>query len=159
MLILAGSLHIVGEPTLDQYITALTSLWKIQHSQHINYHPTFRGDLVQWVQKETYFDRGLLYQHMLTNEMRRNRKLVVDYFWNNGSRLILSAFRGIRNRVGWLLSEQGLCRGENIWDIELPDFFSVEMDNEGPSQCFALAVIKSRGMSNQFGKPVFSGYY
>ena len=117
----------VGKPTVDQYISALTSLWKLQRSQRINSHPTPRGDLVQRVQKnierktfdhrkQTYFDRGLLYQHLLTNEMRRNRKLVADYFWNNGNRLILSAFRGMRNRVGWLLSEQGLCRGENIRD-------------------------------------------
>ena len=161
---------VVGKPTIDQYISALTSLWKLQRSQRINSHPTPRGDLVQRVQKniecktfdhrkQTYFDRGLLYQHLLTNEMRRNRKLVADYFWNNGNRLILSAFRGMRNRVGWLLSEQGLCRGENIRDLELPDFFSVEMDNEGPTECHAMSIIKGRGKTNEYGKTLFSGYY
>jgi hypothetical protein len=161
---------IIGKSSVDQYITALTSLWKIQRQQRINSHPTPRGVLVQALRKDlsrkthetrkqTYFDRGLLYQHLMTNEMRRNRKQVADYFWKNGSGTAIGAFRGMRNRVGYLLSEQGLCRGENIRDLELPDFFCVEMDNEGPTDCMSMVIIKGRGKTNQYGKPLFSGFY
>ncbi len=144
---------------MDQYITALTSLWKIQREMRVNSHPTPRGVAVLHIQKgeglktfdtqrETYYDRGLLYQHLLTNEMRRNRKLVADYFWSCGRKTTLSALRGMRNRVGYLMSEQGLCRGENIRDVQLPDFFCVEMENEGPTQCLSMVIVKGRGKCN-----------
>ena len=53
------------------------------------------------------------------------------------------------------MSEQGLLRGENVRDLELPDFFSKEMDDEGPSQCIAMVIIKGRGKTNRYGKPFF----
>ncbi len=73
--------------------------------------------------KQSYFDRGPLYQHLLSTEIRRNRKLVSDFFWNDGSQNVNSAFCGLRNRLGYLLSEQGLIRWENVHDLELPVFF------------------------------------
>jgi hypothetical protein len=161
---------IIGKPSVDQYITALTSLWKIQKQQRIKSHATPRGLLVQELRKslshktletrkETYFDRGLLYQHLMTNEMRRNKKQVADYFWKNGSGTAIGAFRGMGTRVGYLLSAQGLCRGENVRDLELPEFFCIEMDDEGPAHCLSFVIIKVRGKTNQYGKPLFSGYY
>jgi hypothetical protein len=46
------STKIVGKPTVDQYITALTSLWKIQREMRVNSHPTPRDVAVQHIQKE-----------------------------------------------------------------------------------------------------------
>jgi hypothetical protein len=46
------STKIVGKPTVDQYVTALTSLWKIQREMRINSHPTPRGVSVQHIQKK-----------------------------------------------------------------------------------------------------------
>jgi hypothetical protein len=68
-----------------------------------------------------------------------------------------SAFCGLRNRLGYLLSEQGLIRGENVRDLELPDFFSVIFENKGPTECNAMVIIKGRGKTNQYGKPLFLG--
>ena len=156
----------IGKPTIDQYISALTSLWKYQVEQKVNAHPTPRGILVKHirntfcqnineVRKATYYDRGLLYQHLLTNEKKKNRRLIADYFWRYGDGSIALGFKGLRNRVGFLMSEQGLLRGENVRDLELPDFFSKEMDDEGPSQCIAMVIIKGRGKTNRYGKPFF----
>lgn len=164
------SSKIIGKSSIDQYITALTSLWKYQVERKINSHPTPRGEVVKNIQKTfsrnihkvrkaTYYDRGLLYQHLLNNERRQQRQLIADYFWRYGDGSISLAFKGLRNRVGYLLSEQGLLRGENIRDLQFPDFFCIEMDKEGPSTCIAMAIIKGRGKMNQFGKPLFSGYY
>jgi hypothetical protein len=82
-----------------------------------------------------------------------------EYFWSYGGDSTMNAFKGLRNRLAYLLSEQGLVRGENIRDLELPDFFSVEYDDEGPSICTAMVILKGQGKTNQFGKPFFSGYY
>jgi len=161
----------IGKPTVLQYISAITSLWKFQRDQGLNVMDNNpRGELTKGLlknldkqlhaeRKQSYFDRGRLYQHLLSTEMRRNRKLVSDFFWKDGSRNVNSAFRGLRNRLGYLLSEQGLIRGENVRDLELPDFFSITYENEGPKECNAMVIIKGRGKTNQYGKPLFSGYY
>jgi hypothetical protein len=96
------------------------------------------------------YDCGLLYQHLLTNEKKKNCRLIADYFWCYGDGSIALGFKGLRNRVGYLMSEQGLLRGENVRDLELPDFFSKEMDDEGPSQCIAMVIIKEHGKTNQY---------
>jgi len=159
----------VGISTVNQYISALTSLWKYQVQYKVNSNTTPRGFSVISIQKfvkqntfmerkTSYYDRGRLYQHLLTQELQVTRRKVADYFWSY-RQTTFCAFKGLRNRVGYLLAEQGLLRGENIRDAELPDFFTVEMEDEGPSHCVALTVLKGRGKMNQYGKPVFSGYY
>jgi len=160
----------IGKSTINQYISALTSLWKYQVANNVNNHPTTRGVLVQSIQKrvdaetfkvhkETYFDRGLLYQHLMSSEVKKNHLLMSEYFWSYGGDSTMNAIKGLRNRLVYLLSEQGLVRGENIRDLELPDFFSVDYDDEGPSICTAMVILKGRRKTNQFGKPLFFGYY
>jgi hypothetical protein len=62
----------ISKPTIDQYISALTSLWKDQVEQKVNAHPTPRGILVKHirntfsqninkVRKATHYDCGLLH--------------------------------------------------------------------------------------------------
>jgi hypothetical protein len=161
---------VIQKGTVLQYVTAITSLWKYQCLLKINSNPNPRGNLVKSVledlslktsedRRKSYFDRGRLYQHLLSNEMKKNRKLVSDYFWNYGSRNRTLAFRSLRNRLGFLLSENGLLRGENVRDLQLPDFFCVEMDDEGPTDCNAMVIVKDRGKTNQYGKALFSGFY
>jgi len=161
---------IVGKATVNQYIAALTALWKWQVLHNSNSHSTPRGVLVRAIQKrmdsetnkvrkETYFDRGRLYQHLMSSEMKKNRLLIATYFWKYGNDSTFNAFRGLRNRLGYLLSEQGLIRGENVRDLELPDFFCVNYDDEGPMLCTAMVILKGRGKTNQYGKPLFSGYF
>jgi hypothetical protein len=161
---------IIGKPTIMQYVSALTSLWKHQCLMKTNSNPTPRGDSIKQIlmridaetdktRKETYFDRGRLYQHLLSTEMKRNRLMISNYFWSYGGESTFHAFKGLRNRLGYLLSEQGLIRGENVRDLQLPDFFSVEYDDEGPTVCKAMVILKGRGKTNQFGKALFSGYY
>jgi hypothetical protein len=81
------------------------------------------------------------------------------YFWSYGGDSTLNSFKGLRNWFAYLLSEQGLVRGENSRDLELPGFFCVEYDDKGPSICTAMVILKGRGKTNQFRKPLFSGYY
>ena len=48
----------IGKSTINQYISALTSLWKYQVANNVNNHPTPRGVLVQSIQK------GLMQRHL-----------------------------------------------------------------------------------------------
>jgi hypothetical protein len=101
-----------------------------------NSNPTPRGVLVHAIQKridsetnkvrkETYFDRGRLYQHLMSSKMKKNRLLIANYFWMYSEDSAFNAFIGLRNRLGYLLSEQGLIRGESVRVLELPVFFCV----------------------------------
>ena len=130
----------IGKSTINQYISALISLWKYQVANNVNNHPTPRGVLVKSIQKrvdaetfkvhkEKYFDRGWLYQHLMLSEVKKNHLLMSEYFWSYGGVSTMNAFKGLCNRLAYLLSEQGLVRGKNIRDLELPDFFSVEYDD------------------------------
>jgi hypothetical protein len=100
-------------------------------ANNVNNHPTPRGVLVQSIQKksdaetfkvrkEMYFDRGRLYQHLMSSEVKKNRLLMSEYFWSYGGDSTMNAFKGLCNRLAYLLSEQGLVRGENIRDLEHP---------------------------------------
>jgi len=73
---------IVGKATVNQYIAALTALWKWQVLHNSNSHSTPRGVLVRAIQKrmdsetnkvrkETYFDCGRLYQHLMSSEIEK----------------------------------------------------------------------------------------
>jgi len=41
----------IGKSTINQYISALMSLWRYQVANNVNAHPTPRGVLVQSIQK------------------------------------------------------------------------------------------------------------
>jgi hypothetical protein len=161
---------IIGKPTVMQYISAITSLWKHQCLMKKNSNPTPRGESVKQIlssidaeayktRKETYFDRGHLYQHLMSTEMKQNCLMISNYFWNYGGESTFHAFKGLQNQLGYLLSEQGLIHGETVRDLQLPDFFSVEYDDEGPTLCKAMVILKGCGKTNHFGKALFSGYY
>ena len=124
-----NALKTVGKATVDQYVTALTDLWKMQSGAKLNNHPTPREPSVCAIQKqmgrttdtrrrESYEDRGRMYQHLLNKEMGEDRKKVSEYFWN-----AKIPYTGLRNRMGYLLCEQRLLRGETVRDAEIPDFF------------------------------------
>jgi hypothetical protein len=63
------------------------------------------------VRKETYVDRGRIYQHLMSRKMKNNWLLIANYFWMYGEDSAFNAFKGLCNRLGYLLSEQGLIRG------------------------------------------------
>jgi hypothetical protein len=95
----------------------------------------------------------------MSAEMKKHHLLIAHYFWTYGGGSLFKTFKGLCNRLGYLLCEQGLISGENVSDLQLPDFFSVVYDNEGPMLCTAMVILKGWGKNNQFGKPLFSGYY
>ena len=105
----------IGKATVNQYITALTCLWKIQVEAKVNSNTTPRGPTVKAIQKNlerttfqtrraNFDDRGKHYQHLLTNEHSEHIKLVAEFFWDSPN-----SFAGLRNRVG---------RGETVRDVD-----------------------------------------
>ena len=58
----------------------------------------------------------------------------------------------MRNCLMFLLSHYTVSRGENIRAIQLADMFALELDDEGYSACFNVALVMGQGKRNQFGR-------
>ena len=56
---------------------------------------------------------------------------------------------GLRDRLAMCLGHYALLRSSNILPIELADLSAVDLDNEGPSPCFAVILILREGKTNQ----------
>jgi hypothetical protein len=54
----------------------------------------------------------------------------------------------LRTAVDFLLSHTMLLRGENIRTAQLPDFFVMELPNEGSTACWLLLIIMNNGKMN-----------
>lgn len=60
--------------------------------------------------------------------------------------------RHLRNCLDFLLGYAILGRGETKRLMQLPDLFSVEFADEGPTKCVALVITLKRGKTNQHGR-------
>jgi hypothetical protein len=149
--------EVIGNHTLKQYANAVVDLWKRQKTSGANSNEQPRNEAVQQLLKNhatdtanrkraNYDDRAigsLLDGYCDINTLIR----IVNGFWeqNNGA--------GLRDRAAFLLCQSLFLRGENVRNMELPDMFSLVLENESPSQtCFALVAILDRGKTNSFGK-------
>jgi hypothetical protein len=51
-----------------------------------------------------------------------------------------------------LFGHSMLLRGKSMRGGELPDLFTVEMKDEGPTPCWPILLIMNSGKTNQFNK-------
>lgn len=64
---------------------------------------------------------------------------------------------GLRDGAMYLLSHYGMLRGHNVRDIELPDMWTMELEEEGHSPCFPLVVTLLNGKTNHDGRLELAG--
>ncbi|GAA5919811.1 hypothetical protein JCM5296_002035, partial [Sporobolomyces johnsonii] len=65
---------------------------------------------------------------------------------------------GVRDRLGFALGHYGLLRSSNILPVELPDLFSLDLPDEGPSPCFAVVVLLDNGKTNKDGRKEYAAF-
>jgi Centromere DNA-binding protein complex CBF3 subunit, domain 2/Transcriptional activator of glycolytic enzymes len=58
----------------------------------------------------------------------------------------------LRTAADFLLAHNMLLRSESRLGAELPDFFALELPEEGPTPCFAMVMIMDNGKTNQVGR-------
>jgi hypothetical protein len=149
----------VGHRTVQRYANAIVALWKDQKQQGANNNPHPRDEsvrnLMQSMERENYKrkreafeDRGigtLLDGGNTLNDVVK----ISEYFLNRGKSVDL------RNRLAQLLCSFMALRGESVRDMELADFFSVPLENEGYGKCLALVGILDHGKTNQYNRLEF----
>ena len=156
-----GAVGEVGEPTIQQYINALTDMYKVQRSEGMHNYPeprrgaALRG-LVDTVKREktsrskrNYDDRGKIScrQNCLTDEEKQR---IADFCWHKNN------WKGIRDLMSLTNMRAMVLRGENMRILELPDLFLYPMVREG-NGCVAIVSVLNQGKKNQYGKQEMAG--
>lgn len=142
---------------MEGYVSAVCSLWSTQKALGNNSYDTPRGPLVKALldsrergeakrRRAEYQDRGALTLQDGYNAETFSR--VVRGCWLSTTRSGIiqqdsapSTLSGLRTAVDLLFGHNILLRGETRRTIQLPDLFSLELKNEGPSRCPALVLI------------------
>jgi hypothetical protein len=57
-----------------------------------------------------------------------------------------------RTAVDFLLSHNPLLRSEMRLGAELPDFFTIQLPNEGPTPCHTMIIVMDNGKINALGR-------
>uniref|UniRef100_H3H2M0 Ndc10 domain-containing protein n=1 Tax=Phytophthora ramorum TaxID=164328 RepID=H3H2M0_PHYRM len=78
-------------------------------------------------------------------------KNVAEYFMAQKSE------RRLRDRVDLLFGHALMARGETTRKLQLPDLFSMELPNEGPTTCVTALAVMDQGKMNQFGRIEYGG--
>src|SRR5467141_3674443 len=79
---------------------------------------------------------------MASNRSRAGRKRVLP----------VQVESWLRTSVDILFGRSMLLRGASMRGAELPDLFTVEMKDEGPTPCWPMLLIMNSGKTNQFNK-------
>ena len=58
----------------------------------------------------------------------------------------------MRNLCAFVLSQYALLLGMTVSQLDLADMHSVQLENEGSTECFALVFVVRQGKTNQFGR-------
>lgn len=149
----------VGPRTVQRYANAVVSLWRDQKQQGANNNPHPRDDSVKDLmrsmarenhkrKRESFVDRGIGTLLDGGNTMADLLK-ISEYFVNRKSTIDL------RNRLTQMLCSFMALRGESSRDMDLADFFSISLENEGHSECVALVGILDHGKTNQYNRVEF----
>jgi hypothetical protein len=149
--------EVIGFFTLRTYKSAIIDLYMQQKGMNMNNNehpgqaPEVKSLLDQYKRgqntrnKENYTDRGhgtILEGFITADDLHR----MSMYFFEQNKPVAM------RNRLMFLLSHYTVSRGENIRAIQLADMFALELDDEGYSACFTVALVMGQGKRNQFGR-------
>lgn len=156
----------LGISAVKSYVASIVDLWSFQKSKGMNPNPSPRGEALN----------GLLRARRLGEHTRKRleftdraagtlqdgyneAKLIeaIRWCWSRQKWLKQSTEQHLRTATDFLLGHSMLLRGENRLGAQLPDFFSLELPNEGPTPCHAMLMIMDNGKMNQHGRIEYGG--
>ena len=150
---------------VESYCSSIIDLWRYQSSSGINPHPQPRGAKLkallkdrhqkEFVRKKTqYVDRGA--GTLMDGYDSVAMQNVVRAGWTNWTTMkridSQSIESHLRTAVDFLFGHTMLLRSEHRRDVQLPDLFSLELKNMGPTPCKAMIMILNQGKTNPFGR-------
>jgi hypothetical protein len=148
----------VGIRSINNYVSALVSLYNDQKSRNMNSNVHPRGKLVKQLletisrhehlcRKKSYTDRGI--GTMLDTYTAADLEQMSLFFLNKNN------LAGLRNRAMHFISHCTLMHGQLVRKMELPDIHTVQLPSDGVTSADVLICISNNGKTNQFGKLEF----
>jgi len=151
--------------TLEQYIAAITHLWKKQVRQKINNNDHPRDTVVGLIKnaklqefrvsRENFEDRGE--GTLADGYSSLDQVAKVVQFYLNGQR---NYGENLRDALAFLFAHYFLLRGESIRKAELTDFQTINLDNESVNadiKCPALVMVLRQGKTNKNNRMELAG--
>lgn len=143
--------------TVQGYISAITDLWSHQVSMHQNHHPTPRGKTVLTLinnlkkqdhqrKREQFEDKGN--DTLLDGYDEEDMLAICNALWSQS----VQPEKHLRTLVDFLAGHYFLCRGDNRRVAELSDLMTLELKDEGTTQCLPLILTMRQGKTNQHGR-------
>ncbi|EDN11037.1 predicted protein [Histoplasma mississippiense (nom. inval.)] len=155
-------LQTVGKSTVKLYVAAVVDLYRFQKSRGINSSDHPRGQLVSAVlrthetkesvrKRAQYVDRGANTLQDGYNEkmMIHLMKFCWTGWYKNDQTSVMSH---LRTGLNFLMNHNMLLRGETSRTAQLPDLFTLQLSNEGPTPCWPMILITDNGKTNQLGR-------
>lgn len=146
----------MGSENLQQHINAISDLWRIQKS---------RGMVTGDNPRSGAAIKGMIRRHQRRKESRR-RALFIDngagtladgYRQNDVARISSYFFAqgtltSFRSRLDFLLGHSMLCRSEDKRNAFLSNLEVYELEDEGPTPCYAIVLNFTKSKTNQDGR-------
>ena len=157
----------LGKSAVSQYVCAVVDLWSFQKSGGSNSHPNPRGEALKGVirthqrgeharKRSQYVDRGA--GSIQDGYGEKEMLDIVRQCWvgwekqKKTGQIQFTVESYLRTAVDFLLGHNMLLRGEARRMAELPDLFTIELNNEGPTRCHPMILIMDNGKTNQVGR-------
>ncbi|KAG1049061.1 hypothetical protein G6F43_008591 [Rhizopus delemar] len=146
----------LGRESILAYVKAISDMYNKQKALEWNTNGVARGPLVKsfldTLEKEKVKRRRLNYEDRGKNTLndgysKEELKKVSSFFFTEKNNI-----RGCRDRLCFLLSHAMLCRIQTTLSMEFADLFSLEVENQGLTECIALVATIAYGKTNQHGK-------
>ncbi|CAD6934855.1 unnamed protein product [Tilletia caries] len=151
----------LSDSTVRLYVAAIIDLYTQQQARGVNSAPHPRPGPVRMLlctrkleerdrKKREYVDRGI--GTALDGYTLAQFGQVSNYFIQRNSEV------GFRDRLAFLISHFALLRGANARNLELADVHHLQLEGEGPSDCFAVVLLLSNGKTNQAGRVEYGSF-
>ncbi|KAG1634730.1 hypothetical protein G6F44_010014 [Rhizopus delemar] len=146
----------LGRESILAYVKAISDMCNTQKALEWNTNGVSSGPLIRaflnTLENEKVKRRRLNYEDRGKNTLndgysKEELKKVNSFFFTEKNDI-----RGCRNRLCFLLSHAMLCRSQTTLGMEFADLFSLEVENQGLTECIALVATIAHGKTKQHGK-------
>ena len=159
----------LGHEAMNNYVKGIIDLYKFQKAKGLNSYDHPRGLALNSTLKsretneaerkrKEYLDRGI--GTLLDGYSEAELLNFVRHCWTGFSshhRVIPGTVESfLRTATDFLWSHHTLVRGETRRNAQLPDLFSLELKNEGPTPCTAMIMLMNNGKTNKSGRTEYN---
>lgn len=152
----AGISRTLGYSALNGYVAGITALYVKQKSSMVNSeeHPRSQAvsNLLKSIKAKEANTAKLSYEDRQRNtaadgiSTTKEVESICDWYFSRNTS------EGIRDRMSMSMCVMNILRGESMRELELPDLFTMLLENEGSKPCYAFVMIMRQGKTNQFNK-------